>query len=105
MPRFYVYLLTNYNNKVMYVGMTNDLKRRVYEHKTKQLAGFTEKYNVSKLVYFEETSDVHAAITREKEIKKWRREKKNQLVVTTNPEWKDLSEEWFEISPCGRDDT
>ena len=103
MPRFYVYLLTNHNNKVMYVGMTNDLKRRVYEHKTKQLSGFTEKYNLSKLAYFEETSDVHAAITREKEIKKWRREKKNQLVVPTNPEWKDLSEGWFEISPCGRD--
>lgn len=104
MPRFFVYLLTNHNNKVMYVGMTNDLNRRIYEHKTKQVSGFTEKYNLSKLVYFEETSDVRAAIAREKEIKKWRREKKNLLVVTANPEWKDLSEGWFEISPCGRDD-
>jgi putative endonuclease len=104
MPSFYVYLLTNQNNKVMYVGMTNHLERRVYEHQTKQVTGFTEKYNVSKLVYFEETPDVHAAIAREKEIKKWRREKKNRLVVAANPEWKDLSEGWFEISPCGRDD-
>ena len=89
--RYFVYLLTNWNNKVMYVGMTNDLIRRVYEHKTKAVKGFTEKYNVHKLVYFEETSDVNVAITREKEIKKWRREKKNALVVRTNPEWRDLS--------------
>jgi putative endonuclease len=75
----------------MYVGFTNDLKRRVYEHQKKLVKGFTEKYNVSKLVYFEQTSDVIAAITREKEIKKWRREKKNSLVLNMNPEWKDLS--------------
>ena len=88
---YFVYLLTNWNNKVMYVGMTNDLIRRVYEHKTKAVKGFTEKYNVHKLVYFEETSDVNVAITREKEIKKWRREKKNALVIRTNPEWRDLA--------------
>ncbi|WP_319587777.1 GIY-YIG nuclease family protein [uncultured Desulfobulbus sp.] len=104
MPSFYIYLLTNQNNKVMYVGMTNNLKRRVYEHKTKQVAGFTEKYNVNRLVYFEETQDVLIAIAREKEIKKWRREKKNLLVVAVNPAWQDLSDGWFEISPCGRDD-
>ena len=104
MSNFYVYLLTNQNNKVMYVGMTNNLERRMYEHKTKMVPGFTEKYNVNKLVYFEETSDVSAAIAREKEIKTWRREKKNHLVVAVNPAWKDLSEGWFEISPCGRDD-
>jgi len=89
---YYVYLLTNWNNKVMYVGMTNDLKRRIYEHKAKTVKGFTEKYNLNKLVYFEATSNVQAAIAREKEIKKWRREKKNALVAGTNPEWKDLSE-------------
>ena len=66
--------------------------------------GFTEKYNVNKLVYFEETQDVLGAIAREKEIKKWRREKKNNLVVAVNPKWKDLSDGWFEISPFGRDD-
>lgn len=91
--RYYVYLLTNWNNKVMYVGITNDLVRRVREHKTKAVKGFTEKYNVHKLVYFEETSEVNAAIAREKEIKKWRREKKNALVIHANPEWRDLAEE------------
>ncbi len=88
----------------MYVGVTNNLERRVYEHKTKMIPGFTEKYNVNKLVYFEETPDVRIAIAREKEIKKWRREKKNNLVIAVNPAWKDLSDGWLEISPYGRDD-
>ena len=73
---YYVYLLTNWNNSVMYVGVTNVLRRRVYEHQNKLLQGFTEKYNVDKLVYYEQTNDMIAALTREKEIKKWRREKK-----------------------------
>jgi putative endonuclease len=101
---YYVYLLTNQNNKVMYVGMTNNLVRRMHEHKAKLVLGLTEKYHVNKLVYFEETIDVHAAITREKEIKKWRREKKNNLVAAVNPEWNDLSDGWFEISRCARND-
>jgi putative endonuclease len=88
---YYVYLLTNWNNEVMYVGVTNDLRRRIFEHKNKLIKGFTEKYNVDKLVYYEETQDVTAAITREKEIKKWRREKKNQLVARMNPGWEELS--------------
>jgi putative endonuclease len=92
--RYYVYLITNWNNKVMYVGVTNNLERRIYEHKKKLVKGFTKKYNVNKLVYFEETQDVTAAINREKEIKKWRREKKNQLVDRINPTWQDLSLEW-----------
>ena len=91
---YYVYLLTNWNNKVMYLGVTNNLERRLYEHKNKLVKGFTEKYNENKLVYFEETQDVTAAIAREKEIKKWRREKKNQLVNRMNPNWKDLSSGW-----------
>ena len=91
--RFYVYLLINWNNKVMYVGVTNDMHRRLYEHKNKLVKGFTEKYNVDKLVYFEETDDVISALAREKEIKKWRREKKDNLVLSINPEWKDLSVE------------
>ena len=78
----------------MYIGVTNDLERRIYEHKNKLVDGFTNKYNVDKLVYCEETNDVNAAITREKEIKKWRREKKNNLVDKLNPEWHDLSAEW-----------
>ena len=93
---YYVYLLTNWNNKVMYVGVTNNLERRVYEHKQHLVTGFTEKYNVHKLVYYEETEDVRVALEREKEIKKWRREKKDALVRLTNPEWKDLSEGWRE---------
>ena len=75
----------------MYIGMTNDLQRRIYEHKNKMIEGFTSKYNVGKLVYFETTEDVLAAISREKEIKKWRREKKNHLVLQNNPTWEDLS--------------
>ena len=89
---YYVYLLTNWNNRVMYVGVTNSLERRIYEHKNKLVKGFTEKYNVNKLVYFEVTGDVIAAITREKEIKKWRREKKDALVNAANPGWVDLSD-------------
>jgi putative endonuclease len=71
--------------------VTNDLRRRIYEHQNKLLKGFTQKYNVNKLVYYEQTSDVFGALTREKEIKKWRREKKNALVVQANPKWTDLS--------------
>jgi len=91
---YYVYLLTNWNNKVMYVGMTNDLQRRICEHKEMFLKGFTKKYNVHKLVYYEQTSDVDVALNREKEIKKWRREKKDRLVGYANPIWRDLSEDF-----------
>lgn len=91
MNSYYVYILTNWNNKVMYVGMTNNLRRRMFEHKNSLLEGFTKKYKVHKLVYFEETSDVKAAIEREKKIKSWRCEKKNNLVKSVNPEWKDLA--------------
>jgi len=87
---YYVYVLTNWNNRVIYIGVTNDLERRVFEHKNKWVKGFTEKYNVNKLVYFEETGDVNAALTREKEIKKWRREKKDALVTNSNPQWTEL---------------
>jgi putative endonuclease len=75
----------------MYVGVTNDLARRISEHRNKLVKGFTQKYNIDKLVYFEETSDDIEAITRENEIKKWRRDKKNKLVDSFNPEWSDLS--------------
>ena len=90
---YYVYILTNWNNKVMYIGMTNDLVRRVFEHRQKTIKGFTEKYNVHKLVYFDVCEDVNSAIAREKELKKWRREKKDQLVAEMNPGWLDLAEE------------
>ena len=90
---YYVYLVTNWNHRVMYVGVTNNLIRRLEEHRNKLVKGFTEKYNVNKLVYFEETDDVVSALAREKEIKRWRREKKDNLVTSMNPEWKDLCEE------------
>ena len=94
MKQYYVYILASKKNGVLYIGMTNDLIKRVFEHKNKMIDGFTKKYNVSKLVYYEHTTDVHAALAREKEIKKWRREKKNALVASMNPEWNDLSLEW-----------
>ncbi len=88
---YLVYLLTNWNNRVIYAGVTNDLNRRIYEHKNKLIPGFTKKYNLDKLVYFEETNNINAAISREKEIKKWRRKKKDNLVNKINPNWQDLS--------------
>lgn len=87
-------MMSNWNNKVLYVGVTNNLERRVYEHKNKINNGFTAKYNVNKLVYFEETNDVETAIEYEKKIKGWRREKKNELINNVNPEWRDLSSNW-----------
>ena len=82
---YYVYLLTNRNNRIIYAGVTNGLNRRIDEHKNKLIPGFTKKYNLDDLVYFEETNDINAAISREKEIKKWRREKKDDLVNKINP--------------------
>jgi len=76
----------------MYIGVTNNLTRRVYEHKNKLVEGFTKKYNINKLVYYEQFFDVNEAIHREKELKKWRREKKDKLVENLNIEWKDLSD-------------
>jgi len=91
---YYIYILSNWNNKVIYVGMTNNLIRRIYEHKNKSIDGFSKKYNLNKLVYFEHTTNVNAAIRREKDIKKWRREKKNNLIETINKNWIDLSKDF-----------
>ena len=96
--RYYVYLMTNWNHRVIYVGVTNDLARRIYEHQNKLVKGFTEKYNVNKLVYYEQTNDVFTALTREKEIKKWRRQKKDALMQSANPKWQDLSEDGKDFS-------
>ena len=84
---YYVYIITNWSNEVMYIGVTNNLKRRMLEHKNKLVEGFTKTYNVKKLVYCECTSDVVSAIKREKQLKKWSRAKKNQLVESKNPDW------------------
>ena len=92
--QYYVYLLTNWNHRVLYTGITNNLQRRLFEHKNELADGFTKKYHVHKLVYFETTSDVRSAIAREKQIKSWSRAAKNRLVSAMNPEWIDLSEHW-----------
>ena len=88
---YYVYILANATNVALYTGVTRDLVRRVYEHRHHLDKGsFTAKYDITKLVYFEETSDVYAALEREKQIKSWRRARKNALVETRNPQWRDL---------------
>ena len=93
MSEYYVYLMSS-RSFTLYVGVTNDLERRVYEHKHKLTPGFTSKYNIDRLVYFEETSDVWAAIEREKQIKAWARHKKLDLITSFNPNWRDLSQDW-----------
>lgn len=91
---YYVYIMTN-KSRNLYTGVTGNLMRRVHEHKNKLIEGFTSKYNIHILVYYESTSNVHAALAREKQIKGWLRSKKINLIESMNPEWKDLSEEWF----------
>jgi putative endonuclease len=91
---YFVYILANWDDSVLYIGVTGNLPRRLYEHRNGLVEGFTKKYNVHKLVYYENTSDVYSAISREKQLKKWRREKKNQLIEMMNPQWRDLSEDW-----------
>lgn len=88
--QYYVYILANVS-KTLYVGVTNNLERRLYEHRMKFVPGFTRSYNVTMLVYFETTSDIQSAREREKRIKGWRRERKVQLIEANNPEWHDLS--------------
>ncbi len=92
--QYYIYFLTNKSNKVLYTGVTNNLERRIYEHKNKLIDGFTSKYNLQKLVYYEVFDDINYAISREKEIKGWIRDKKNLLIKKLNPNWNDLSEQW-----------
>lgn len=87
---YYVYILTNKNKTTLYIGVTNNLQKRHQEHCTGQHKGFSKKYNCHHLVYYEEFSDINRAISREKEIKNWRREKKNSLIETKNPGWKFL---------------
>ena len=90
---YYVYILTNRSNKVLYTGVTSNLIKRVYEHKKKLADGFTKKYNVNKLVYYDYSEDVYGAIQREKQIKGKLRKKKIEMIEKMNPEWKDLYEE------------
>ena len=90
--QYYVYILTNKNNKVLYIGVTNDLERRIFEHKNKLVEGFTKKYNLNKLIYYEMTEDISSAIEKEKQLKNWHRDWKINLIKSFNPMWKDLGE-------------
>ena len=90
---YYVYIMTNKNNSVLYTGVTNDLKRRVYEHREKLVEGFTRRYNVTKLVCFETCGEIEVAITREKQIKGWSRRRKVDLINSMNEDWRDLWED------------
>jgi putative endonuclease len=91
---YYVYILTNKRNTVFYIGVTDDLKRRLYEHKNELIEGFTKKYQLKKLVYFEEYQNINEAIKREKQLKNWHRDWKINLIKNKNPTFKDLSEDW-----------
>jgi putative endonuclease len=92
--QYYVYIMTN-RSGTLYIGVTNDLVRRVHEHKSKNVEGFTKKYNLTLLVYYEAGADVRDAIAREKQLKGWRRSKKLALINSSNPTWNDLSDGWF----------
>ncbi|MFA6470344.1 MAG: GIY-YIG nuclease family protein [Bacteroidota bacterium] len=89
MKKYYVYIMSN-ASRTLYIGMTNNLRTRISQHQEKLIPGFTERYNVTKLIYFEEYDDVRYTITREKEIKKWRREKKIKLIESMNPNWEEI---------------
>ena len=95
MKQYFVYIMSN-RTHTLYIGVTNDLERRVYEHKHKLVPGFTSRYAIDRLIYFEESSDIRAAIEREKQLKGWLRAKKVALIESINPKWQDLSRGWFE---------
>ena len=96
--QYYVYIMTN-RSGTLYTGVTSDLERRMYEHKRKVAEGFTKRYNIDMLVYYEVTTDIREAIAREKQIKAWRRSKRVALIESTNPQWRDLSDGWFSPAP------
>ena len=91
--QYYVYIMTN-KSGTLYVGLSNNLKQRVQQHKTELVEGFTKRYNINRLLYFEMFSDMNSAIAREKTIKGWLRKKKIDLISSVNPNWRDLSEDW-----------
>ena len=91
--RYFVYILSS-RTKRLYIGVTNNLERRVAQHKRREVEGFTSRYNIDRLVYYEETDDVYAALNREKQLKGWMRIRKLELVSDMNPEWRDLAADW-----------
>lgn len=92
--RYFVYIMSNRKDGVLYIGVTSNLERRIVEHKYRMIKGFSKRYNLGKLIYFEETQDVHAALQREKNLKHYIRQWKVDLIESVNPEWKDLAAEW-----------
>ena len=102
MNQYYVYILASQRNGTLYIGVTNDLIRRVYEHRNGLVDGFTKQYKIHLLVYYEEVGDINAAISREKALKKWRREWKIDLTETFNPDWLDLYEDLVAGPPLSR---
>jgi len=97
MNEYYIYIMSN-KSRMLYIGVTNNLERRVHEHQMKLIPGFTHRYGLTRLVYYESTNDIRVAIEREKEIKGWVRRKKTALIHSFNAEWRDLSEEWDGIN-------
>ena len=93
--QYYLYIITNKTNGTLYIGVTNNLERRIFEHKNKLIEGFTKKYGLDKLIYFETYQYVNDAIKREKNMKKWKRQWKTDLIEKANPNWKDLSKDWI----------
>jgi putative endonuclease len=92
---YYVYILASKRNGTLYIGVTNDLERRLYEHRNNLIEGFTNKYNVHHLVYYEDVNDIQSALQREKQLKRWTRKWKIELIEKVNPEWRDLAEDYF----------
>jgi putative endonuclease len=95
MKNYYIYIITNISNSTLYIGVTNNLEKRMYQHKNKLIDGFSKKYHLVKLVYFEQTNDINSALVREKQLKNWHRQWKYNLIDEFNPDWKDLSLDWF----------
>ena len=99
---FWVYMVTNWTNEVLYIGMTNNLERRLSEHKASKVKGYTQRYNLNKLVYQENYATATEAIAWEKGLKGWKRDRKNALIAVDNPTWQDLSETWYTEDPSLR---
>jgi putative endonuclease len=95
MNSYYVYIITNKKNGTLYIGFTDDIHRRIYEHKNKLSDGFSKKYGLDKLVYFEEHENSSSSFKKERQMKKWRRAWKIKLIEEQNPNWKDLAEDWY----------
>ena len=95
MCTYYVYILASKRNGTLYIGVTNNLERRIYEHKSDLVKGFTKKYNVHYLVYYEATNDIHAVLEREKQLKKWNRKWKLARIEKVNPNWNDMAKDWI----------